>query len=108
MKESIKNLEKEKQNLVNRLDDVSTPLEALKRFYSKIEVPTCAQETIDKLQYQYDELKHQIKGFNKAIEGFQSVCTHKNEDGTKAMVYSGHDSHKTYYECSICGYEDDY
>jgi hypothetical protein len=38
MKETIKNLEKEKQNLVNRLDDVSTPLEALKRFYSKIEV----------------------------------------------------------------------
>ena len=106
MKESIKNLEKEKQNLVNRLDDVSTPLDALKRFYSKREVPTYAQETIDTLQYQYEELKHQIKGFSKAIEGFQSVCTHKNEDGSSAMSYSGHDSHNSYYECRICGYED--
>ena len=108
MKETIKNLEKDKQNMVNRLDDVSTPLEALKRYYSKIDVPTFAQETIDKLQYRYDELSQQIKGFNKAIEGFQSVCTHKHEDGSSAMSYSGHDSHKSYYECSICGYEDDY
>jgi hypothetical protein len=108
MKESIKKLQEEKQNLVNRLDDVSTPLEALKRFYSKREIPTCAQETIDLLQFQSDELKHQIKGFTKAIEGFQDVCTHKNEDGESLMCYSGHNSHKTYYECSICGYEDDY
>ncbi len=108
MKESIKKLQEEKQNLVNRLDDVSTPLDALKRFYSKREVPTCAQETIDTLQYQYDDLKHQIKGFTKAIEGFQEVCTHKNEDGSSAMHYDGHSSHKTYYKCSICGYEDDY
>lgn len=108
MKESIKTLEKDKQNLVNRLDDVSTPLEALKRYYSKIDVPKCAQETIDILQYQYDELSHQIKGFKKAIEGFQSVCTHKHEDGSKAMIYDGHNSHKTYYKCTICGYTDDY
>ena len=108
MKDNIKNLEKEKQNLVNRLDDVSTPLDALKRFYSKREVPTCAQETINVLEYQYEELKHQIKAFTKAIEGFQSVCTHKNPDGSSARYYSWHDSHKNYYECSICGYEDDY
>ena len=108
MKESIKKLEEEKQNLVNRLDDVSTPLNALKRFYSKREVPTCAQETIDKLQYQYEDLTHQIKGFTKAIEGFQDVCKHELEDGSSAMCYDSHDSHKTYYKCSICGYEDDY
>lgn len=108
MKDSIKKLEEEKRNLVNRLDDVSTPLEALKRFYNKKEIPTCVQETIDLMQYKYEELKHQIKGFSKAIEGFQGVCTHKNEDGSKAMIYDSHDSHKTYYKCTICGYEDDY
>lgn len=108
MKESIKNLEKEKQNLVNRLDDVSTPLNALKRFYHNKEVSPCVSETIYLLESQYDELKHQIKGFTKAIEGFQDVCIHKNPDGSNAMHYSWHDSHKTYHECSICGYEDDY
>jgi hypothetical protein len=108
MKASIKKLKEEKENLVNRLDDVSKVLNALKQFYNKREVPTCSQETIDTLQYQYDELAHQIKGFSKAIEGFQSVCTHLNEDNTTSMHYDSHDSHKTYYKCSICGYEDDY
>jgi hypothetical protein len=108
MKESIKKLQEEKQNLVNRLDDVSKPLEALKRFYHNKEVSPCVSETIYLLESQYDELKHQIKGFTKAIEGFQEVCKHKHEDGTNAMSYDGHDSHKTYYKCSICGYEDDY
>lgn len=108
MKDSVKKLQEEKQNLVNRLDDVSTPLEALKRFYNKKETPTCVQETIDLMQHKYDELKHQIKGFSKAIEGFQEVCKHEDENGKSTMVYSGHDSHKTYYECEICGYEDDY
>jgi hypothetical protein len=108
MKGSIKNLHEEKQNLVNRLDDVYTPLEALKIFYNKKEIPTCVQETIDLMQHKYDELKHQIKGFSKAISGFQDVCKHEHEDGTSTMVYDGHDSHKTYYKCSICGYEDHY
>lgn len=109
MKDTIKKLEEEKRNLVNRLDDVSTPLEGIKRFYHKHEeIPTCVSETIDLLQSQYDEIKQQIKGFTKAIEGFQDVCTHKNSDGSSAMHYSWHDSHKTYHECSICGYEDDY
>jgi hypothetical protein len=83
-------------------------LGSLEQFYNKKETPTCAQETIDLLRYQYDDVSNQIKGFKNAINGFQDVCTHKNEDGESLMRYSGHDSHKTYYECSICGYEDDY
>jgi DNA repair exonuclease SbcCD ATPase subunit len=108
MKESVKKLQEEKQILVGKQSEIWKALGSLEQFYNKKETPTCAQETLDLLRNQYDDVKHQIQGFTKAIEGFQSVCTHKNEDGESAMSYDGHDSHKTYYKCSICGYEDDY
>jgi hypothetical protein len=108
MKDSIKKLKEEKQKLVEKKSEIWKALGSLEQFYNKKETPTCAQETIDLLRYQYEDVSNQIKGFTKAIEGFQEVCTHKNEDGSSAMHYSGHDSHKTYYECSICGYENDY
>jgi hypothetical protein len=108
MKESIKKLEEEKQILVEKQSQIWKALGSLEQFYNKKETPTCAQETIDLLRYQYDDISNQIKGFRKAIEGFQDVCKHEHEDGTKAMSYDGHDSHKTYYKCSICGYKDDY
>lgn len=108
MKDSIKKLEEEKQKLVENQTQIWRALGSLERFYDKKETPTCAQETIDLLRYQYEDVTNQIKGFTKAIEGFQGVCTHKNDDGSKAMIYDSHDSHKTYYKCTICGYEDDY
>jgi hypothetical protein len=108
MKETIKKLQEEKQNLIEKQSEIWKILCGLENFYKGKETPTCATETIDLLRYQYDDMTNQIKGFVKAIEGFQEVCTHKNEDGESLMRYSGHDSHKTYYECSICGYEDDY
>jgi DNA repair exonuclease SbcCD ATPase subunit len=108
MKESVKSLQDEKQKLVEKQSEIWKALSSLEQFYNKKETPTCAQETMDLLRHQYDEVKNQIHGFTKAIEGFQSVCTHKNEDGESTMCYSGHNSHKTYYKCSICGYEDDY
>jgi hypothetical protein len=108
MKESIKHLEKEKGKLVDERNDVYDALYPIENFYRNREIPKCAEETLVLLKQKYDELNEQIKGFSKAIEGFQSVCSHKHEDGSKAMIYDGHDSHKTYYKCTICGYEDDY
>lgn len=108
MKETIKKLQEEKQNLDEKLSQIWKTLGSLTQFYDKKETPTCVQETIDLLRYQYDNTKHQIEGFKNAINGFQQVCTHKNEDGESTMSYDGHDSHKTYYKCSICGYKDDY
>lgn len=35
-------------------------------------------------------------------------CNHKLADGTSAWVYEGHDSHKDYYVCAICGESDSY
>lgn len=108
MKASVKKLQEEKQNFVEKQSEIWKALGNLEKFYKDKEIPTCAQETLDLLRYQHDEVKHQIKGFTKAIEGFQDVCKHELEDGKSAMSYDGHDSHKTYYKCSICGYEDDY
>lgn len=108
MKDTIKNLRKEKSNLVNKLDDITTALNSLKSLYKHEEIPLCVHETIDLFQSQSDNLITQIKGYTQAIKGFQSACTHKHADGSNAMVYTGHDSHKSYYKCSICGYEDDY
>jgi DNA repair exonuclease SbcCD ATPase subunit len=108
MKDSIKKLEEEKQKLVERQSEIWKALGSLEQFYNKKETPTCAQETIDLLRYQYDDVSNQVKGFRKAIEGFQDVCKHEHEDGSSTMSYDGHDSHKTYYKCSICGYGDHY
>ena len=108
MKGSIKSLQDEKQKLVERQSEIWKALGSLEQYYKGKETPTCAQETIDLLRFQYEDVSNQIKGFRKAIEGFQDVCKHEHEDGTNAMSYDGHDSHKTYYKCSICGYEDHY
>lgn len=108
MKESIKKLRQEQSLLVDKLDKVNKPLKALKYLFNQEEMPTCVADTIALLEKDSESLSVQIKGFSNAIEGFQSACSHKNPDGSKAMVYDGHDSHKSYYKCSICGYEDDY
>jgi len=35
----------------------------------------------------------------KAIKAIQTACPHKD------MIESSYDSHKTYYTCTECGYE---
>ena len=108
MKESIQNLEKERGKLVDRRSAISRTLSPLESYFKDKEIPDCIQESIQLLKKQHDEVEHELKGFSAAIEGFQKVCTHKNSDGSNAMSYSGHDSHKNYYTCRICGFEDGY
>lgn len=36
----------------------------------------------------------------------EPICTHTHPDGSDAWGYEGHDSHKTYYKCTICGETD--
>jgi prefoldin subunit 5 len=112
MKDTIENLMNEQQKLVDKLDLVSsaiTPLQTLYMLQKPYdEIPQSINETINLLNNEYTYLKSQIKGYNNAIESFQNACEHKNLDGSDAMEYSGRDSHKSYYECSICGYEDRY
>jgi hypothetical protein len=112
MKDTIENLMNEQQKLVDKLDLVSsaiTPLQTLYMLQKPYdEIPQSINETINLLNNEYTYLKSQIKGYNNAIESFQNACEHKNLDGSDAMKYYGRDSHKSYYECSICGYEDRY
>ena len=58
---------------------------------------------IDKLNKERDQLMERVKKIDNAIEAFREVCDHKNEDGGDDMEYIGHDSHKDYYKCKICG-----
>jgi peptide subunit release factor 1 (eRF1) len=51
-------------------------------------------------------LEDRLKKVDIAIRAMQSLCYHKKPDGTSAMVFSGNDSHKDYYKCSLCGFED--
>jgi hypothetical protein len=46
-----------------------------------------------------------IRKLNTIIKAFQDYCPHKNSDGSDAMNFRGHDSHKHYYKCDICGFE---
>ena len=62
------------------------------------------KEEILKLQKEHKQLMERVVTIENAIKAFQLVCEHK-ENGKDTMVYIGHDSHKNYYKCSICGYE---
>ena len=108
MKDTIQNLYKEQSKLVDKQSKISDAITPLKRLYDNGEMPSHVEETIDMLKLEYDQITAQIKAYSNGIKAFQDACTHKHEDGSKAMVYDGHDSHKTYYKCTICGYEDDY
>jgi len=57
------------------------------------------KEEIEKLLAEKKVLLERVKNIESAIEAFQKVCTHK-------MICEGHDSHKNYYKCTICGHED--
>jgi hypothetical protein len=50
-----------------------------------------------------EDCQVQIRKLNTIIEAFQDYCPHKNSDGSDAMKFRGHDSHKHYYQCDICG-----
>ena len=63
------------------------------------------KEYITELQKERKKLLMKIDKIDKAITAFQNLCNHKNEDGSSAMEHEGHDSHKDFYKCSICGYE---
>jgi rubrerythrin len=41
----------------------------------------------------------------RVVNEIQQKCSHKREDGSDAFEYEGHDSHRDYYVCEICGYE---
>jgi hypothetical protein len=112
MKDTIENMMDERQKLVQKLELVSLAITPLQTLYvlekTYAEIPQSVNETINLLNNEYAYLKSQIKGYSNAIESFQNACEHKNLDGSDAMEYYGRDSHKSYYECSICGYEDRY
>ena len=63
------------------------------------------KETIKKLKNEKLILLDRVKLINNAIEAFQNVCNHKKEDGSDSMEYEGNNSHKNYYKCTICDYE---
>jgi hypothetical protein len=112
MKASIKNLQGEQRKLVDKLSLISSALKPLQNLYfldePKDDTPQFVIETINLLKNEHSVLKAQINGYYNAIESFQNVCEHKKQDGSDSMEYYGHDSHKSYYRCSICGYEDRY
>lgn len=62
------------------------------------------KETVTSLEHQKVELETALRSIRTAIESLQSVCDHKNDDGTEAISLTGHDSHRDRYKCSICGY----
>lgn len=61
-------------------------------------------------------LENRIKELNELFESDrrsydrlikQSQCSHKLDSGCSAFKYDGHDSHKRFYKCIICGHEYD-
>lgn len=62
---------------------------------------------LEKLQKEKDQLMERVRKIDTAMKAFRDVCSHKTDAGHDAMRYTGHDSHKRYYECSLCGHEYD-
>ena len=61
------------------------------------------KKQIKKLETERNELEERLTKVKTAIQALQDVCTHRLEDGKSAYEYSGHNSHKNYHTCSICG-----
>lgn len=60
------------------------------------------KEQIKKLYKELRRLSERLEKVECAINALQNVCEHKLDDGECAFVKTGRDSHKTYYECSVC------
>ena len=54
------------------------------------------KEEIEKFIQEKKQLLAKVEQIDKFIETYQMLCEHD-------MKYNGHDSHKDYYVCSICG-----
>ena len=63
------------------------------------------KEQIQNLVKEATALRERASKIEKVVKEFQELCYHTNPDGTSAMEPDGHDSHKSYYKCTICGYE---
>lgn len=63
------------------------------------------KEHIEILEKERKELNARLSKIDKAISALRDVCNHKYPDGSDAMKDKGHDSHKDYYKCEICGKE---
>ena len=61
------------------------------------------KKELDKLQKEKDVLHERIALIDNAIESFQNVCNHVDENGAPTWELIGNDSHREYYECKICG-----
>ncbi len=61
------------------------------------------QKQMQELEKERAELTKKLNDFKGAITILQNLCDHKMDDGSEAMLYEAHDSHKDYYMCVICG-----
>ena len=63
------------------------------------------KQTIIDLKEKQESLKNELEKIETAIESLQDVCNHTHKTGKTAYECEGHDSHKDYYVCTICGNE---
>jgi len=87
---------------INDSNIIKTELETLKynKNLIKDELKLNLQSAINKAQNDYDKLIIEVnRKYDKDKYEIQSRCHHK-------MIEDGRDSHKTYYTCKICGYEE--
>jgi len=101
MKEQIKKLQEEHKKVCDAMnsDKIANGLTAL------------VEQGIDFSGFDVDKLIIRVKESDKIlieklykirdeIKELQKNCKEHN------MIYDGHDSHRDYYKCSICGHED--
>jgi len=102
MDTTIQKLYIEKNNLIDRNEKIESALESFQKVCDFDEFKNFEDSPLVlKLKGEMVKNGENIKKFRTAIKSFQEICKHD-------MKYDGHDSHKNYYKCSICGYENDY
>jgi hypothetical protein len=68
---------------------------------ANIEPAEDIKSVIKKFNTEKSELLNRVRHIDEFIESYRKICTHD-------MVDDGHDSHKDYYVCSICGFSESY
>lgn len=84
--------------LKDEIDDLKTMINKLYGIYDKHSLSVGNNDVFEKLHNLRTELKLEKERLSKSILAYQESCDHK-------MTYTGHDSHKNYYTCRICGFE---
>lgn len=90
--------------IVDSIIEKNTPSEDELEFKLVKSNPTI-KDAVIKLKQEKDRITKRLHDILNSLVTIQSLCDHEDCKGKSVMTCTGGDSHKKYYKCDICGWE---